>query len=145
MKMRNKYNWVGILVTLFFSLILFQDCAWEKSDLKIIIINESNDRLYIGDLLSSCDSCDIIRDVRFQCSYKNSQPPMLRMLNSKDSVQLVDKLLFDKIRIYTVKADSLDKYCNNNDLLTNVTKKDWIQVLSGDVNMENKTCTIIIK
>lgn len=143
--MRNKYNWVGISITLFFLLILFQDCAWEKSDLKIIIINESNDRLYIGNLLSSCDSCDIIRDVRFQCSYKNSQPPMLRMLNSKDSVQLVDKLLFDKIRIYTVKADSLDKYCNNNDLLTNVTKKDWIQILSGDVNMENKTCTIIIK
>lgn len=143
--MRNKYNWVGNLITLFFLLILFQDCAWEKSDLKIKVINESSDRLYLGNLLSSCDSCDIIRDVRFQCSYKNNQPPMLRILNSKDSVQLVDKLLFDKIRIYTIKADSLDKYCNNNDYLSNVTKKNWIQILSGDVNMENKTCTIIIK
>jgi hypothetical protein len=142
--MRNKYNWVGILITLLFSVILFQDCVWEKSDLKITIINKSVNRLYIGNLLSNCDSCDITRDVRFQCSYKNSDPPMLRILNSNDSVQLVDKLLTNKIRVYTIQADSLDKYCTNG-ASTDITKETWVHFFSGDVNMQNKTCRIMVK
>jgi hypothetical protein len=64
-----------------------------------------------------------MKDIRFQCSYKNSEPPMLRTLNANDTIPLVDKLLLNKIRIYAVDADSLDKYCNNGSL-NDITKKN---------------------
>jgi len=146
--MRTKtyqINRVNILkISMLFFLFLFQNCVFHKSELELKIINKSNDRLYTGNLLSSCDSCDIMRDVRFQCTYKNSEQRMISVLNAKDSLQLVDKLLLNKIKIYVIKADSLDHYCNIN-ATNDITKKNWVRILSGNVDKKNKTYSIVIK
>jgi len=129
---------------LIFLFVGIQNCACQSSQLNIKIINLSNKRLYVGSLLSSCDSCDIARDVRFQCTNKDSDPPMLRMLNVNDTLKLVDKLLPVKIRVYTLNADSLDKFCKSGDA-TSISEKGWVQFFSGDVDIKNKTCTIEIR
>jgi hypothetical protein len=140
----NRYYWISKIWYLIFLFVGIQNCACQSPQLNIKIINLSNKRLYIGNLLSSCDSCDIERDVRFQCANKDSEPPMLRMLNANDTLKLVDKLLPVKIRIYTMNADSLDMSCKNG-YVDGITKKRWVQIFSGDVDMKNKICTIEIR
>jgi hypothetical protein len=137
--------WINILkISVLFLLILSQNCVFHKSPLQLKIINKSNDRIYIGPILSSCDSCDRERDVRSECTYKNSNQRMIRVLNANDSIELVDKLLLDKIRIYAIKADSLDRYCAIG-ATGNITNKNWVQILVGNVDIKNKTCSIIIE
>ena len=134
---------IYLKIILSFLLVFFEGCVVEKSELKIKVINKSYDKVYIGNLLSSCDSCDIMRDLRFQCS--SNKPSILRILNAKDSIDLIDKLLETKIRMYAIRADSLDYYCNSRKPLNDIKKKQWVKILSSVVNMGNRTCTIVIK
>ena len=140
----HSYHWISKLSYLIFLFTGIQNCSCQSSQLNIKIINLSNKRLYVGNLLSNCDSCDIKRDVRFQCNYKNSKPPMLRTIIANDTLKLVAKLLPVKIRIYTLNADSLDNFCKNG-LVDGITNRSWVQIFSGDVNLKNKICTIAIK
>lgn len=140
----NSYYWISKMRYLIFLFVGIQNCSCQSPQLNIKIINLSNNRLYVGNLLSSCDSCDIARDVRFQCTNKDIDPPMLRMLKANDTLKLVDKLLPVKIRVYTLNADSLDKYCKSGNV-NGITEKGWVQFFSGDVDIKNKTCTIEIR
>lgn len=119
----NRYNWVCKIWYLIFLFVCVQNWACRSPQVNIKIINLSNKRLYVRNLLSSCDSCDIERDVRFQCANKESDPPILRMLNVNDTIKLVDKLLPVKIKIYSLNADSLDMSCKNG-YIDGITKQD---------------------
>lgn len=130
-----------IMIILF---IHMQSCVMEpRGDLKLKLVNLSKDKIYVGNLYE-CDSCEIQRDVRFHCSNRKSDPPMLRILNKKDSVQLEDKLTSNSVKIYAINADSLDEYCNRG-RTDNITKKPWVQLLSGNVDKNKKTCRIVIR
>ena len=143
--MNNNFKLLAKKFKFFIFLFIYIGiCGCHSSQLSVKIINLTNKRLYVGNLLSNCDSCDIIREVRFQCNDKDSNPPTMRVLPANDSLLLVDKLLPAKIRIFTLNADSLNKFCGKG-LLDVVIKKSWLHTYTGDVNLKTKSCTIFVK
>jgi hypothetical protein len=142
---RGQAGAINILkkITIFFLFIHLQSCVIDKADLRISILNLSKSKVYVGELYG-CDSCTIQQDFKMHCSCRNCDPPMLPVLNSKDSIQLAGKFMSNRIKIYSINADSLDEYCNQS-YKGNIVNKPWVKILSGNVDMDNKTCTIVIK
>src|SRR5258708_11362793 len=100
-------------IIIMFLFIHLQSCVIDKADLRISIINLSKSKVYVGELFG-CDSCGIQQSFKMHCSCRNCDPPMIPVLNTKDSIQLAGKFISNRIRIYSINADSLDEYCNKN-------------------------------
>ena len=146
-EVRKNFKAIDPTKTLFLILVLsnFYSCVFEKSDLKINIVNLSKEKIYIGGLgLDVCDSCIIMRDIKWFQQSDKSEQLILRILKSKDSLQLQDKLISNQIKIYTINVDSLDGYFRHG-YRFNISKKPWVQILSGNVDRNKKTCRIVIK
>jgi hypothetical protein len=126
--------------TLLFLFFIFQSCTFERSDLSINITNCTEKTVYIGNLYSGCDSCDMVRDVSLRFNVNGD----LRVINSGETCHLVDKLLLDTISEYAINSDSLYEYWKKAEVY-NIMNKPWVKKISGKVYFKNKTCTILIK
>lgn len=124
-------------------LLCVQSCVMHVPGLKINVVNLTNNRLYIGGLYN-CDSCEIKRDIEIYRTAKKDEPQNFILLNAKDSIELKDKLLTNKAKIYAINADSLDKYLNNANG-DKVLSKSWIKIESANINMETKSCRIVVR
>lgn len=121
----------------------FSSCVFEsKNDLNVTIINSSKSKVYVGEAYYSCDSCGIMKDIRLYCTHGNDTTFFPRLLNAGDSTIMLTKIhSIQKINV--INADSLAEYCRNG-LNYNIMNKPWVKILTNRVDLQRKTCTIII-
>ena len=123
--------------------ITLQSCLFETANnIQVKIVNTSKNEVYVGELYE-CDSCGIMQDVRLYCSHGNDTTFFPRLLKGGDSVIMRTKVHSIQ-KIDVINADSLEEYCRNG-CNYNITNKQWVKVLSQNIDIEKKTCRIVIK
>ena len=121
----------------------FSACVMDpRADLQVKLVNHSKNRVYVGEL-DGCDSCQIMIDVRLYCSHGNDTNFFPELLNAADSITMRTKLKGIQ-KIDVINADSLESYCHQG-YTHSIANKKWVKVLTEKVDMENKTCRIVIR
>jgi hypothetical protein len=127
-----------------FICVCFSSCLFEsQNDLNVTIINSSKVKVYVGESYYGCDSCGIMKDVRLYCSHGNDTTFFPRLLNMNDSTVMRTKMHGIQ-KIDVINADSLAEYCKKG-MNYNITNKSWVRVITKNVDLKNKTCTIAIQ
>ena len=123
---------------------LLSSCLFESpSDLNVTIINNSKNKVYVGEASYECDSCGIMRDVRLYCSHGNDTSFFPQLLNAGETTIMRTKL-YNIQKMNVINADSLEEYCKKG-LEYNIVDKPWVKILTEKVDMGTKTCIIKIK
>jgi hypothetical protein len=122
--------------------ITFQSCVMDNVDLEVKLVNLSKDKVHVGELYE-CDSCGIMEYVKLYCSHGNDTTFFPRMLNGRDSTIMRTKLKnIEKVDI--INADSLELY-GHQGYTHNIADKKWVKVLTEKLDLEKKTCRIVIR
>jgi hypothetical protein len=123
---------------------LITSCLFEsQNDLKVTIINNSKNEVYVGEAFYSCDSCGIMKDVRLYCMHGNDTTFFPRLLRAGDRTIMLTKM-HDVQKINVINVDSLEEYCKQK-MDYNVTNKPWVKILTKKVDQKKKVCTIEIR
>ncbi|MFD0749882.1 hypothetical protein ACFQZS_06995 [Mucilaginibacter calamicampi] len=123
---------------------LLSSCLFESpSDLNVTIINNSKNKVYVGQAFYSCDSCGIMKDVRLYCSHGNDTTFFPQLLNAGETTIMRTKM-HDIQKMNVINADSLEEYCKKG-LDYNIMNKPWVKILTERVDLQKKTCTITIQ
>jgi hypothetical protein len=130
-----------IIVLIILIFMQLQACDVEGPRLMTHIINLSKDTVYVDHIGGSCDSCELIRDVRQFCDHDSGV--FYEKLSPNDSTILTVKY-DEEVKLLVINVDSLKNY-RSKGYTYNITSKKWVKVLVNDkIKGDTKSCTFTI-
>lgn len=114
----------------------------EGPRITVNIVNLSKDSVYVDPMGDTCDTCEIMRDVRQYCGH--TPWVFYKKLSPDDSTIVAVPKDYGPLKILVINVDSLKDYRSKR-YMYNITNKKWVKIIVNDkINENTKECTFTI-